>query len=758
MISIKNRVFHLATKGSSYVFAILEGGIAEHLYYGHRITDPELYFRSLEPRRLSGRVNEISFDEDNPNYQLQNEMGILSTEGKGDYRATEFAVTYSEKGLRTLDLRYTGHEVSKGIDRMDTSLPQALGSDEETEVLNIQFVDRVAGVRVNLLYTLFADSDVIARRAIVRNISKDRIILRAAYSLQLDLPESDYDLTTLDGAWARERVACTRPLTTGRIVNESRRGASSAEHNPGLILEKRGSNEAYAINLIYSGAHAESIEVDSYGRTRILTGINPDMFTARLERDFAFETPEAVMLYSVRGRSGIQDEMHAFVRNHIQRGLWKNRLRPVVFNTWDACGYSFNEQKIEQLVKEASSLGFEAFLLCDGWFGVRNNDSSSLGDWNVNTLKIPEGLAGLSKDIHRSGMLFGIFLEPEMVSINSFLYQKHPDWAIVDPKRKEHPIARNQYILDITRQDVFNYLLDTIRNLIQTASIDYIKWDMNRHLAEVFSRTSGIDDMGEYMHRYILALYQLQKAITSSCPNVLLENCASGGTRFDLGMLAYGVESWTSENTDVLERIDIMEGTGLLYPLGVCGTCVSPVPDRTTLRRTGLEARFSVAAFGCLNYSLDLTRLSGSEKKQIRDQIDFYKQYRQVFQFGRFKVQKSGNETIWTVSSPKKDIIIAMVFQKLQKTNSPSLPLRIQDVKDNCLYQLMKRDDAEEETWDLDQSHHQKEDEVHRIPGDLLKYAGIQLADRFTGPNYVSGMRVLPDFSSRIYIIKEISE
>lgn len=758
MISIKNKVFHLATKGSSYVFTIIEGGIAEHLYYGHRITSPELYFRSLEPRRLNYRVNETSLDAENPNYQQQNEMSILSTEGMGDYRATQFAVTYGEKGLRTLDLRYVGHEVSKGIERMDTSLPQAIGSDEETEVLNIQFADKVAGVRVNLIYTLFTDSDVISRRAVVRNISKESITLRAAYSLQLDLPDSDYTLTTFDGAWGRERVANTRPLTSGRVVNESRRGASSAEHNPGILLEANGRSEAYAVNLIYSGAHAESIEVDSYGKTRILSGINPDMFSAHLERDFAFETPEAIMLYSIRGRSGIQDEMHAFVRNHIQRGLWKNRLRPVVFNTWDACGFKFNERHLHQLVKESSALGFEVFLLHDGWFGVRDNDSSSLGDWNVNTLKIPEGLAGLSKDIHRQGMLFGIFLEPEMVSINSILYQKHPEWAILDPKRKEHPITRNQYILDITRQDVFNYLLDTIRNLIQTASIDYIKWDMNRHIAEVYTRTHGIADMGEYMHRYILSLYQLQKAITSSCPNVLLENCACGGTRFDLGMLSYGVEGWTSDNTDAMESIDIMEGTSLLYPLSVCGTCVSPVPDKTTLRRTGLEARFSVAAFGCLNYSIDLTRLTNVERKQIMDQIDFYKQYRQVFQFGRFKVQQSGNETIWTVSSPKKDIIIAMVFQKLQKTNSPILPLKIQDIKENCIYQLMKRDDAEDETWDLSQNHHQKEDEVHKIPGDLLKYAGVQLADRFTGPNYTSGMRVMPDFSSRIYIIKEIKE
>ncbi len=758
MISIKNKVFHLSTKGTSYIFTILDNGVPEHLYYGHRITSPELYFKSMEPRRLNYRVNETSIDDDNPNYQQQNEMSILSTEGLGDYRATEFAVSYGEKGLRTLDLRYVGHDLSKGVERMDTSLPQALGTDEETAVLNIQFMDRLAGVKVNLIYTVFSDSDVITRRVVLKNTSKETMTLRAAYSLQLDLPGHNYDLTTFDGAWGRERVINRRPLTYGRVVNESRRGASSADHNPGIILESRDSSEAYAINLIYSGAHAESIEVDCYGKTRILTGINPDMFSAKLDREFYFETPEALMLYSDKGRSGIQDEMVSFVQNHIQRGLWKNRLRPIVFNTWDACGFHFNDHKIQALIKEAADFGFEVFLLHDGWFGVRNNDTSSLGDWSVNTLKIPEGLASLSKDIHRRGMLFGLFLEPEMVSINSVLYQKHPDWVILDPKRKEHPITRQQYILDITRQDVFNYLLDTIRNLIQTASVDYIKWDMNRHIAEVFSRTRGIADMGEYLHHYILSLYQLQKAITSSCPNVLLENCACGGTRFDLGMLSYGVEGWTSDNTDAMESLDIMEGTSLLYPLSVCGTCVSPVPDKTTLRRTSLESRFSVAVFGCLNYSLDLTKLTAAEANQIKDQIEFYKQYRQLFQFGRFKVQQSGNETIWTVSSPNRDTIIAMVFQRLQKTNSPILPLRIQDVREDLLYQLMKRDDAEEETWDISEVHHQKEDEVHRIPGDLLKYAGVQLADRFIGPNYASGMRVMPDFSSRIYIIKEIEE
>ncbi len=754
MITIKNNVFHIATNNTSYVFFINESGLAEHLYYGRRLRAPESNLEPLREKHSCKKGNETALNENDDTLQLYNLPLEFSTEDKGDYRTPFVSVSYGDRGLRTLDLRFKSYHTFTGIERFDSPLVQALGNEDNTCGVILDFIDERAEIKLSLVYTTFSDSDVITRRAIIENIGANEMILRSAFSAQLDLPTSDYLLSTFEGAWARERHENRRPIS-GKIVNESRRGASSAEHGPGIILQKENSQDTFAFNLVYSGAHQSVVEVNSYKKTHVLIGINPDMFTAHLQPKMSFETPEAVLLYSKDGREGIRKQMHNFVRLHIQRGLWKERMRPVIFNSWEGCHFSFNEQKLSSLVKNAASLGFEMFVLDDGWFAVRNDDTTSLGDWSVNTLKIPQGLGGLSKEVHRSGMLFGLWIEPEMISLKSHLYMKHPEWVLGDPRRKEHAVGRNQYILDITREDVQEYLITTIKNLIQNASIDYIKWDMNRHLSDMYS---SLQDQGEYMHRYILALYRLQKSIMIACPNVLLENCASGGTRFDLGMMAYGGQLWTSDASDPFERIPIMEGSLALYPLSVTATSVALEENFATKRKTSLATRFEVAAFGCLSYSLDLDKLTKAEKQEVRSQIEFYKQYRQVLQFGSFRVEQSGNVTIWTASDADKKNIIALFALKYTEANPEDDILRITDADENSLYRVMKRDEADGNIWDYgsDLMRYRGEAEVYEVSGDVLKWAGLRLSSRFSGGGESENMRIMSVFSTRMYIIKKI--
>ncbi|MGN0907252.1 MAG: alpha-galactosidase [Bullifex sp.] len=757
MITIKNNMFHLATENTSYIFLINELGLAEHLYYGKRLRNPEYDIQALREKHVRPRVNETSLTPDDVTVQPGNLMSEFSTEDKGDYRTPSIAVSTGKKKVRTLDLRFSRYTHFTGIERFSSSLLQALGSDQNTCGVALEFTDTVAGVKATLYYTLFDDSDTITRRVVIENTSSEPLTLRSAYSLQLDLPDHDYELITFTGAQLRERKETRQCLTYGKYINESRRGASSAEANPGIILKSRRDEQCYMTNLIYSGSHREVVEVNQFGKTHVLTGINDDTFEAEIDSGCAFETPEAIMLYSHLGPDDLADKAHRFIRDHIQRGPWKDRLRPIAFNTWEAVHFGFEERKLTGLIKQAAELGFEAFVLDDGWFGARNDDTSSLGDWQVNTLKIPGGLATVARECHRRGMMFGLWFEPEMVSLSSYLYRKHPDWMLGDPARKTHAVCRNQYFLDITRDDVQEYLISTMKHLIQNANVDYIKWDMNRHLSDIWSANPGIMSMGEYQHRYILALYRIQKSIAVAFPNLFLENCASGGARFDLGMLCYGSAIWTSDSSDPIERIPIMEGTSMLYPLSVCGTSVSTSPNYATFRSTDPETRFDVAIFGVLNYSIDIMKYSDREKAAVKDQVEFYKQYRQVLQFGTFRKEQSGNITVWSAASPDRSTIIVLYVQTLMRSNCEDEILKISQANESFVYRVVRRDDRSP-VWDIgdDVRKYGKEEESYEVTGDTLKWAGIRLSEKCSGSGYGEGMRVMPDFSSRVYIIKKI--
>jgi alpha-galactosidase len=564
------------------------------------------------------------------------------------------------------------------------------------------------------------------------------------------------------------------------MINDSKSGVSSADHNPCIFLTKEN-GETIGMNLIYSSNHRELVETSPYGKVRVLTGINPATFSWVLAPQDRFQTPEAILTYSPDALNGASQNFHHFINNHIIRGPWKFRERPVLINNWEATYFKFTEDKLINLAKESANLGIELFVLDDGWFGLRNDDTTSLGDWTVNPKKLPSGLENLSLEVHRLGMMFGLWVEPEMVSIESQLYKKHPDWMIAIPGRRPS-VGRNQYILDLTRPDVRDYLFKQLSDVWHFANVNYIKWDMNRVFSDMYSTNREMKDHGEFFHRYILGLYELLEKLTAAFPNVLFESCASGGNRFDLGMLCYMPQTWTSDNTDALSRLYIQEGTSCGYPLSTMGSHVSDSPNHQTLRRTDLESRFNIAAFGVLGYELDVTKLKGQQKDAIKAQIAFYKAHRALLQYGTFTRVKLANSTsnqvVWAVASQDKSELLVLFAQKLNPSNPGSDKLRIEAVDLNAVYEVFPRQqridlkmfgnllnrvsplpiteggiaqDTISKAVTLD-----SEVEHYRVTGEQVAWAGIKLNQQFGGTGYDAMTRVLGDFGSRIYIFKKI--
>jgi alpha-galactosidase len=479
--------------------------------------------------------------------------------------------------------------------------------------------------------------------------------------------------------------------------------------------------------------------------------------------------------------NGASANFHHFINNHIVRGAWKFRERPVLVNNWEATYFKFTEEKLLALARESAELGVELFVLDDGWFGFRDDDNSSLGDWSVNTKKLPSGLSGLSQEIHRLGMMFGLWVEPEMVSIESQLYKNHPDWMIAIPNRRAS-VGRNQYILDLSRQDVRSHLFEALSEVFHLGDVNYVKWDMNRPFSDLYSTNPEVQHHGEFLHRYILGLYDLLEKLTQAFPNILFESCASGGNRFDLGMLCYMSQIWTSDNTDALSRLYIQEGTSCGYPLSTMGAHVSASPNHQTLRRSDLESRFNVAAFGVLGYELDITRLSRQQKEAIRAQISFYKAHRSLLQYGRFTrvrlANSPSNQVVWAVSNRDKSELLVLFAQKLAEANPGGDILRLEDTDTKAIYEVFPRQQKLDIKMFGDLVNRispipiteggiaqetiskaialDSEVEHYRASGEQIAYGGIKLNQQFGGTGYDSMTRVLGDFGSRIYLFKRI--
>jgi len=746
MINASANLFHLSTRNTSYMFLINGSGISEHLHYGKRLPDSKLDFSAMREKRISGKAGEVSLSEKNPNLILSNLQSELTTEGKGDYRTPLVSVSAGKKGIRTLDLRYQGYRMFTGIEKMESPLMQANGGGG-TEGIALDFLDESLRIRVTLIYTVFSDTDVITRRTVVKNEGGDDVILRSIYSIQLDFPSHSFTLSTFNGSWGREMRKRDIKVECGAYVSESRRNSASAAHNPAIILS-RENGECYLINLIYSGAHRECVEVNEYGKCHVLSGINPDTLSAVLKPGVSFESPEAMIAYSDKGLDGIKKISDAFIMTHIIRGPWRDRLRPIEFSTFEAVGRDFNEKKIGKLITEAADLGFELFTLSDGWFGVREDESSSLGDWKVNTLKLSEGISGISMQCHRRGMMFGLWLEPESVSKLSRLAERHPEWILGARKGEDPSIGGSAYVLDITREDVMDYVASSLTELIQTAQIDAITWNMGRDVSDVTTLSDDINDAGEYFHRYVLSLYRIERRILSACPNLMVTNTGNGGARLDLGMFSLSSMTEATEATDPKERLQAMVGATGIYPAYVLKNKVAASPNRLTLRQYSLNTAFETASFGCVDFSLDLTSISPIEKASIRTMVDFYKGYRQVLQAGDyFTIENSEKRTILVAAAPDREEMVVLYVPHSSELNAEEDVIRLPMADEKLIYTVTLRDER------ADRKLQYMDSEYYEISGLALKWEGLHINSRYDGNEFIDGMRKQLPEESRIYVI-----
>ena len=681
-------------------------------------------------------------------------------------------------GSFVTDFVYDSYSVTDEAFKCDSGLPYATG---EAQTLNVVLRDKkYKNVTLTLHYTVFDECNVIARCVTLKNDDKEKIFIRKLMSFMFDMPTSDYTMLTLDGGWTKESHIHEREVSYGILVNDSTTGGSSNRHNPAFLLKSKGADEErgeiYGFNLVYSGNHYSAVEKGNHDTLRVMSGINPHCFLWRLSEGESFNTPQAIMSYSDGGINAFSANMHDFVNAHIIRPEFQNSERPVVVNNWEATFFNFNRRKLLALARRAKRLGIEMFVLDDGWFGKRNSDKAGLGDWVVNTKKLPGGIKSLSRAIHRKNMKFGLWFEPECINPDSDLYRTHPDWAIAVPGR-EPSFGRNQLVLDLTRAEIRDYIVDSVSRVLESARIEYVKWDYNRHISDMYS--AAFKNQGEFFHRYILGLYDvLRRIFIEKHPSVLLESCSSGGNRFDLGMLCFSPQIWTSDDTDALERLDIQRGIYTFYPQSTVSAHVSMTPNQQTLRSAPLSTRFNVATFGVLGYELDFGELTPDERKQIKEQIAFYKAHRNVLQYGRLNryFPRANERESWQIS--KDGEIIAAIYNLSYHTSPARDNLRILSAQRAKFYRVssvkqylrigrfgslvkhispvnIKSDGAIMRFVDR---HFSMVDgrETYVGSGELLN-SGINLAMQYSGTGYDANLRMLGDAGSTLYEIKEIS-
>lgn len=661
MITHDGDAFHLYTNRTSYYFRITKFGHLEQLYYGMRLAAPSP--ESLELKRTAQMGSAVTYDETDPLYC----MDILPLEwsgiGKGDFRQSPAEIKMPD-GTFVSDFVYQSHEIISGTFEK-TTMPAATGEKTECMTLHIQMKDRLANLYLHLYYTVFSDADVITRRTVLENKDEKPAVIRKLMSFMLDLFPAEYTITTFHGAWIKEMHRQCAPVGDGLYVVQSTTGTSSNRQNPGFFLAEKAASEeygkVYGFNLVYSGNHYSGIERSHQGLVRVMSGINPHCFEWTLEKDAKFETPEAIMTFSDTGFNGASGNFHDFINRHIVRGDWKDRERPVLFNTWESCFISFKRGTLLRMARRAKDLGVELFVLDDGWFAGRNSDHAGLGDYTPDKKKFPHGLSELVGRIVKMGLRFGIWIEPEMVNYDSDLFRSHPEYAVRIPGRKES-LGRNQLVLDLTNPAVRDYIAGSVSALLDSAEISYVKWDMNRHMTDMFG--SSLAGQGEFFHRYVIGLYDVMTRVFRDRPHVLLETCSSGGNRFDLGMLCFSPQIWASDNTDPIERLSIQGGLSYLYPLSSIGAHVSSSPHQQTIRETPLSTRFNVSCFGVLGYELDPKYLTRTEKKDIRQQIKFYKEHRRLFQYGKFSRHElaKANKLSWQVVSADQNNAVSGFF------------------------------------------------------------------------------------------------
>ena len=785
----------LDTPKTTYAFRVLPTGQLEHLYYGRRIgiTEGKGALDALIEKHAFAPGNTCIYDSDHPEYSLEDMRLEMSSYGKGDLRDPFIDMGFPD-GSSTCDFVFEKYVIDDKEPFSDT-LPVSYSESGKCEHLCVTLVEKTNHIILELHYYVYEDCDCICKMPRLVNTSDTSVILKKLMSNQIDFDMPGYVMTTFGGAWAREMQKSSAFLSRGKYVVSSRSGESSHRANPFVMLHPSFATEdagdVYGFNLIYSGNHIESAEVSPFGKTRFLSGINPDGFEFVIDPGESFDAPESVMTFSHEGFNGMSLHMHSFIKEHIVRGTWKKKERPVLLNSWEASYFDINEHKLLKLAKAGRDAGIELFVMDDGWFGERNDDSSSLGDWDVNTKKIPGGLRSLADKVKALGMEFGIWVEPEMVSVNSNLYKEHPEWVLDIPGR-DHSEGRNQRILDLTNPDVCEYIVEKMSEVFSSADISYVKWDMNRSFSDVYSKYLPSDRQGEVFHRYICGLYGIMKKLTEKFPHILFEGCASGGNRFDAGILCYFPQIWASDDTDPYCRSVIQTGYSYGYPQSVYSAHVSASPNHQTLRETSLETRFNAAAFGVFGYELNLCDAKKEDLAAIKAQIELYKKWRNVFQFGRFyrgrtvaalpvngisgNENSSGNITEWTVVSEDGLKAAGFLMQNLVVPNFQFHTYHARGLKSDEIYHFYNRAlkiDVREfgDLVNTVAPVHVKQDgllidviakfvkmdgetEDLTASGDTLMHAGVHLKQAFGGTGFNSQVRHFPDFASRLYFME----
>lgn len=698
----EKRIFKLDTATSSYIFEIYEENYIVHLYYGEKIPDcnvTQLKYRGSFPSFSPNNIN-VS----DPMFSPDVTPLEYSGEGTGDFRSAAVAVRNAD-GNNSTDFRYKSHKIYGGKPAIEGLPALYVENDADAQTLELLAEDSVTGVQAVLYYTVFENLGAMTRSVKIINASDRPVEIEKVYSSCVEFHTHDYELLTLYGKWGKERSLERRALAHGRQLVSSKRGSSSHHHNPFAAIVDKGATEdygsAYGFNLVYSGNFAFEAEVNQFAGTRVLMGINPDGFGWKLEPGNSFSSPEVVMVYSANGIGEMSRIFHRLYRKHLIRGKWKDIKRPLLINNWEATGMEFTGEQLVTFAERAAELGIDMLVMDDGWFGNRDSDRCALGDWTVNEKKLGGTLSEFIEKINALGLKFGIWYEPEMISRDSELYRAHPDWCIHVPGR-EKSIARYQYVLDYSRQDVRDYIFGEMYKVLSANKIDYLKWDFNRNLTEVGSAQLPPERQKEVFHRFVLGTYEVMDRLTKAFPDMLIENCSGGGGRFDPGMLYYSPQIWTSDNTDPIERLSIQFGTSMCYPASTMGAHVS------ASRRTGYETKGNVALWGSFGYELDPNKFTEEDKKIVKQQVGEYHKYYDVIHFG----------DLYRLISPSENPFrAAWEFVSEDKTEALLTSVVMRKPEDRALFIKLKG---------LDPDKYYIDEDTHEVySGALLMNAGL---------------------------------
>ncbi len=683
----EKKIFTLDTKLSTYQMMVDRYGVLLHLYYGKKACGDMDFLLTYADRGTSGNIHEAGLHREYSYDALPQEYPVR---GMGDMRSPAL-ILKNQDGAIGCDLRYVSHQVHAGKYTLK-GLPAVYANEEEAETLEIVLSDKASGLLVRLMYGVLPHLDIITRSVIFENKGKDKLCIERALTANLDFVTGHFDLLTFYGRHAMERKLQREQVLHGAKVITSRRGASSHQYNPMMVLCESGATErsgcCYSMQFVYSGGFYGLCEKDGYDQTRLQLGLMDEKFSYPLAPGESFIAPEVILSCSPDGIDGLSYNLHRCIRRHVCRGKWKEITRPVLLNSWEAFYFNFTGDDLLGLADQAAELGIDMLVMDDGWFGKRDNDNAALGDWFVNEKKLGGSLGGFIEKINEKGIKFGIWVEPEMVNEDSDLYREHPDWAFAIPGRKP-VLGRNQLVLDFSRKEVVDHIFDQICNILDSGNIEYLKWDYNRSIEEVYSHAA--DDQGKVLYDYILGLYDFLERLTLRYPDLLIEGCSGGGGRFDAGMLYYTPQIWCSDNTDAIDRLRIQYGTSFGYPVSAVGAHVSAVPNEMNGRITPLNTRGVVAMAGTFGYELDPALLSAEEKEEIKKQVKTFKKYASLIQNGRYHRLNSpfeGDYTAWMiVSEDKSEALLSVVI-----TNERSNPLphyvRLAGLEENCLYTI----------------------------------------------------------------------